>query len=423
MTNYLKPHFEADLLALGEVRSIVSRELQQIDDEPGRPVVLADALGSSAVVLFQERPDFDFDETLRVRNARRSTERKIDNDGIHTTAASHTVSLPNPYSLLAYFPGAADGKGDASFYTMPQFNFTLPDASRYVTEQEAKDLIAETAISLPGGLFVSRPEAEAVHYAYHAGKSMAPMHVEDYAPNEVPLVKMSVDPFTNEGSFKLLDAPYVARGSVIQRLSYTGRAAMTGVMKTLPVYTHGEGNSIMQLTDIVPGKVDHAEDDGVFTYGYINRRAYSYDDLIRMMQVKEGTSGRRALPSFERSVGVHQALELGLISSDSLVYAPASATTILYKAVTEGPDTPYFQNLRRELGPAFDQESDLIVRARSLAHDAWRAALASQVKVEPIATGLEQAAAYAGIRRQKETTITVRGGNVYVAGDGSIVIH
>ncbi|HZM64045.1 MAG TPA: hypothetical protein VFB59_02835 [Candidatus Saccharimonadales bacterium] len=423
MSNYLKPDFEADLLALGEVRSVLPSELQQIDDDPGRPVVLTDALGSNAIVLFQGRPDIDFDKTVRTGNATRPTKHTIVDNGMHTTAASHTVNLPNPYSVLAYFPDAADGKGDASFYTMPEFNLTLPDVSRYITEQEARDLIAETAIPLPGGLFVSRPEAEAAHYAYHEGKSMAPMHVEDYAPNEVPLIKISVDPLTTEGSFTLLDAPSVTRGNVLQRLSYTGHAAMTGVMRNLPVYKHGDNNSIMQLVDIAPSTIDHTVDDDVFVYGYIDRKAFTYDDLIRMIRTKEGIPQEGALPPFKRSIGVHRALESGLVSPDSLVYAPTATTPILYKALTDGPDTPYFRNLRRELGPAFGQESDLIAKARSLAHDSWRAALASRVKVEPIATGLEQVATSAGIRRQREATITVTGGIAYIAFDGRIVIH
>jgi hypothetical protein len=418
---YSKAAFEADLLALGKVRHLPPQELHRIDEQPGRHAVLTNALGHNAVVLFQEQPKHNFDEAVRTGNASRPLAYNLDDKGIHVVAPKHALQLPNPYGLTAYFPAADNDKGDAAFYIMEDVMVPLEDVSRYITEQEASQLIIDTAIPLADGLFFSRPEAEASHHAYYLGKSMTPPGVEHHAHTQAPSVTASVDPRTTEGSFKISGSTPVTRSSIMSHLSYTGPAAITGKLGDIPVYARSEDRGLKQLSGILPGKVTFTVDNtGLFNYSYTDSTPWSFDDLLRMIRSK--TLAKQPIPDFTQSRFLDKALERGLVNHDSLAYTPARATQILFNALTQGPDTPYFQELRRELGPAFDHESALVAQARTAAHDQWRAILAGEGRLEPVAQGLEEVANAAGIRRAMGI-VAIRNGNyVYAVTNGNIII-
>ncbi|HSW74714.1 MAG TPA: hypothetical protein VLG16_02470 [Candidatus Saccharimonadales bacterium] len=420
--SYGKEQFEAGLAALGPISSFSVGELGGTNTWPD-PVLLSDALGRSAFVLLQQRADYDIDAALIKGNATRPVRYTADEHGIQVAADAHILSLQNPYSITAYFPEASDGRGDAAHYVAPETELNLLEASRCITEQEARDLIADTAIPLGGELFVSRPEAEASHYAYYSSRRMSPLSVERHALLGAPFVQTCVDLCTTEGVFDLLDPVSVARQDFLNRLAYTGPATIKGVQRDLPAYKLDANNTLLRLSGIASTHAAFApEDKGFFTYSYTNRRAWGLTDLIGMIRAKENKQEGAPLPLMH-GLSIREALDRGLIDSGTFVYSEVPATSIVYKALVDGPDTEYFQNLRRELGPAFNQEERLITQARIKAQKVWQAILMGQGSIEPIVTGLEEVATYTGMREQKGVTVEIGGGSFVVSGGGKIIIH
>ena len=432
MRIYGKEQFEADLGALGEVPHVTTETLDSMGEGEAAVVHGLPALGREDVALLHEYEPGSVYTAAGTAVEAYQPAATLGDKGITITAPETAVILDNPYALSIYLPDGQRGKGEALHYVAPQFRYVHEAASRYITAQEATDVIASTGIQIGDGLFMSQPEAQAQYAAYvwERGHNRADSF-ERFLWNLRTSVDYSVNLEEPHGTFTHDTSVSVTPGNYINRFYYVGKAVLAPRLGTGALYTQLPDGTVAKVVTAKPCEADFDTDyPALFTHGYTTVPRTTIDAVKRDLgdERERNTlllADKQAGPlALKHSMTLDEALREVVLTKEDFTFAPADPLAMLYDALTNGLDTPYFKGLRQEIGPAFDNEA-VKRRVIAKAHEQWHGFFAGRATLEPAASGLAAIANRLGIKNASvKRGVTVVTGNVtsHVSG-GSYIIR